>query len=348
MNQVVFTLARTTRLIAWIRASFLRGWSGNRPHRCGNRSAWAQEGLQNCFGQNANVHIDITHKKWLIASGVIFGAATAIYVPYAASSPAGPSGASGLGLAFGIVGFAFMIFAGLLGARKKIPVWRIGRAQTWMRGHLWLGLLSLPLILFHGGFRFGGPLTSTLMILLILVIASGVFGAVLQHYMPRIITTEVPLETIFEQIDRVRGQLLAEADEFIAGASALGNPLAATGARAAVATEELTTITETDIAPLQAFYSRQMRPFLEKPDARGQALANAAKARTIFDGLRTLLLPQLHGIVEDLQEICEEERQLRKQARLHHWLHGWLMLHIPMSLALLLLGAAHAYMALRY
>jgi len=294
------------------------------------------------------VRIDSTHGKWLIASVVILVAATAIYIPYAASSPLGPSGASGLGLAFGIAGFACMIFAGLLGARKKVPVWRIGRAQAWMRGHLWLGFLSLPLILFHGGFRFGGPLTSILMILLILVVASGVLGAVLQHYMPKVITAEVPLETIFEQIDRVRSQLLAEADEFIAGASALGNPLATAGARAAVATEELTAITEADVAPLRSFYSRQMRPFLEKPDARRQALADAAKARTIFDNLRTLLPPALHGIVEDLQEICEEERQLRKQARLHHWLHGWLMLHIPLSLALLLLGAAHAYMALRY
>jgi hypothetical protein len=294
------------------------------------------------------VRIDTTHKKWLIASLLILGAATFVYVPYAASSPMGPSGASGLGLVFGIAGFACMVFAGLLGARKKVPVWRIGRAQAWMRGHLWLGLLSLPLILFHGGFRFGGPLTSILMILLILVVASGIFGAVLQHYLPSVITSEVPLETIFEQIERVRGQLLAEADEFVAGASALGNPLATTGARAAVATEELNAISEADVAPLRNFYSRQMRPFLEKPDARGQALADASKARTVFEGLRTLLRPDLHGIVEDLQEICEEERQLRKQARLHHWLHGWLMLHIPLSLALLLLGAAHAYMALRY
>ena len=93
-------------------------------------------------------------------------------------------GGTPLGLAFGIVGFAFMIFAGLLGARKKVPVWRVGRAQTWMRGHLWLGVLALPMILFHAGFRFGGPLTTVLMVLLIIVVASGVFGAALQHYLP--------------------------------------------------------------------------------------------------------------------------------------------------------------------
>src|SRR5713226_2974348 len=94
-----------------------------------------------------------------------------------------------------------MVFAGLLGARKKVPVWRVGRAQTWMRGHLWLGLLSLPLILFHGGFRFGGPLTSVLMVLFIIVIVSGVLGAALQHYLPRVMTLQVPMETIYEEIE---------------------------------------------------------------------------------------------------------------------------------------------------
>ena len=51
-----------------------------------------------------------------------------------------------------------MIFAALLGARKKVPVWRVGRAQTWMRGHLWLGVLTLPLTIIQLQALFGfGP-----------------------------------------------------------------------------------------------------------------------------------------------------------------------------------------------
>src|ERR1700686_5620679 len=130
-----------------------------------------------------------------IASLGIFAAALALYVFYAWSAPQGPRGGSAIGLLFGLVGFGFMLYAAALGARKRVPTWRIGRAQAWMRGHLWLGLLSLPLILFHGGFRFGGPLTSILMILLMLVVTSGIFGAILQHYIPTIIPTEIPLET---------------------------------------------------------------------------------------------------------------------------------------------------------
>lgn len=294
------------------------------------------------------MRIDRSHRKWLVASLVILGAATFIYIPYALHSPAGPSGRSAVGLVFGIVGSTFMLFSGLLAARKKVPIWRVGSTQTWMRGHLWLGLLSLPLILFHGGFRFGGPLTSVLMVLVIIVIASGVFGAVLQHYLPGVMTVQVPFETIFEQIDSVRGQLLAEADEFVAVVYPSLNPVTATSPRRMSGPANTAAVSEDEAEPLHGFYLTEIRPFLQHPDARRHVLADPEKAREVFEGLRILLPPSLQETVKDLEDICEEERQLRRQVRLHHWLHGWLMLHVPLSLALLLLGAAHAVMALRY
>src|SRR5215470_4827458 len=278
------------------------------------------------------MRIDRTQRTWFIVSLAILIVATVVYVPYARSSPHGPSGASALGLTFGIVGFAFMIFAGLLAPRKRVPIWRVGSAQAWMRGHLWLGLLSLPLILFHGGFRFGGPLTTALMVLLIIVVGSGVFGAILHHYMPTVMTVETPLETIFEQLDRRRSQLLAEADNFVEVATAMEGPVASAAARAASATEDTGVAVEVDMTPLRSFYAREMRPFLQHPSERGRSLADPAKARTMFDGVRTLLPAELHETVKDLEEICEEERQLTKQSRLHHVMHDWLLLHIPLSL----------------
>jgi hypothetical protein len=294
------------------------------------------------------LRIDRTHRTWLIASLIILGVATAIYLAYATTSPSGPSGGSGLGLTFGIVGSLFMTFAGLLAARKKVPVWRLGRAQAWMRGHLWLGTLSLPIIFFHAGFRFGGLLTTVLMVLLIVVVVSGIFGAVLQHYMPPLMTTRIPMETIFEQIDRVRTQLIAEADEMV---EAVCGPLTPNQAEPA-ASKQRRAATATAVAtatiPLCNFYSREMRPFLQNERIQNSALASRAKAGGVFEGLRMLLPGDLHGIVRNLEEICEEERQFRRQIRYHHWLHGWLLLHVPLSLALLLLGCAHAVVALRY
>ena len=275
------------------------------------------------------MRIDHTHRKWLAASLIILGVSIAIYVPYAVRAPQGPTGGSALGLTFGIVGSAFMLFAGLLAGRKKFPIWRLGRAQAWMRGHLWLGLLSLPVILFHAGFRFGGPLTSVLMWLLIIVVASGLFGAVLQHYLPHMMTAQVPGETIFEQIQHVRDQLVTSADETIAAAEASANA-------------------EESAAPLADFYRREMRPFLESRGKRHQLLSNPDRSRSTFEGLRMLLPLGFQDAAKRLEQICEEERQLRRQSLLHHWLHGWLMLHIPLSFALLLLGVVHAITALRY
>src|SRR5579864_6815513 len=148
--------------------------------------------------------IDHTHRSWFIGSAIGLAAAIAVYIPYSLHSPQGPRGGSALGLVYGSVGFAFMLFAGLLGLRKKFPIWRIGRAQTWMRGHLWLGTLSFPLILMHGGFHFGGALTLVLMWLFAFVFASGILGAALQHFMPRFHTSRLPMETIYEELDHVR------------------------------------------------------------------------------------------------------------------------------------------------
>jgi hypothetical protein len=326
------------------------------------------------------MRLDRTQRGWAFASLAILAISAAVYAVYALNAPQGPRGGSSVGLIFGVIGFGFMIFAALLGARKRVPTWRIGRAQAWMRGHLWLGFLALPIILFHGGFHFGGMLTRVLMWLLIITVFSGVFGAVLQHYIPRVMTSDVPLETIYDEIGHVRLLLREEADRAVeslcgsmglrkasgeevqrAGGFTALRPIAAAlaplrtsaavsaGASAAVAAApEIVLLSETESAPLRRFYLQEVRPFLEKPKQRGQRLGDAVKAGNAFSGLRTLLPAAAHAALGDLEDICDEARQLTRQERLHRWLHGWLLLHIPLSLALILLGAFHAVMALRY
>ena len=68
----------------------------------------------------------------------------------------------------------------------------------------------------------------------------------------------------------------------------------------------------------------------------------------MFARLRALLPPSFHGAIADLENICEEERQLMRQKTLHLWLHGWLLTHIPLSFALLVLAIVHIVTALRY
>jgi hypothetical protein len=324
------------------------------------------------------MRMDQTQRGWAMGSLALFAISAVAYVIYASASAVGPSGSSFMGLVFGIVGFAFMIFAALLGARKRVPTWRVGRAKAWMRGHLWLGLLSLPMILFHGGFHFGGPLTAVLMWLTIITVVSGVYGAVLQNYIPSIMTRDVPLETIFDEVGNVRKALRMEADQVIesvcgrlglvreidegprAGGFTALRPIAASavplrtsagvsaGASAVAMAPEIVLLSDEESRPLRIFYFSEVRAFLEAPAWQWQCLGNPERAKKAFGSVRQLLPPVAHAALDDLSDICDEARQLMHQERLHRWLHGWLLVHIPISLALILLGAVHAFMALRY
>lgn len=296
--------------------------------------------------------IDRTHQPWAVASAAVLTSAAVAYLAAVSLSDQPWSGGSAMGLAYGIIGFGMMVFAGLLSVRKKFPIWRVGRAQTWMRGHLWLGLVSLPLILFHAGFAFGGPLTRVMMWLFIYVVVSGVAGAALQHVLPRVMFERLPMETIYEEIPHVRTQLVAESETIVAaacGALALVSEPAAERATSDSAARLASTvrIDADDSAPLREFYLTEMAPFLADPDG-AHPIANRVHADQTFARLRVVLPPSFHGAVGDLENICEEERQLTRQKTLHLWLHGWLLTHIPLSFALLALAVVHMLTALRY
>jgi hypothetical protein len=282
------------------------------------------------------MRIDKTHRPWMIATLGLFALSLAIYMLYAVRARGGPRGGSALGLTFGIAGYGLMLYAGLLGARKKIPVWRIGRAQTWMRGHIWMGLLSLPLILFHGGFAFRGPLTTVLMWLFFIVIGSGLLGALIQHYIPRMMTSRVPMETIYEEIPHVRAQLCQEADQLVATVYGAGD------------VSTLRDIEQEDRAHFREIYLGKVRPFLADPDAKEVELADPRRSAEVFESLRRIVAASVHPVLNDLENICEEEYQLSRQVRIYRWLHAWLLVHVPLSIALLALAAVHAVMALRY
>ena len=101
--------------------------------------------------------IDRSHRVWFVGSVLALAAAGLLFLPYAFSSVTGVSGGSKVGLIYGSLGSAMMLFAGLLGARKKFPTWRVGRATFWMRAHLVdrlpeLSIYSLP-CWFSNGWR---------------------------------------------------------------------------------------------------------------------------------------------------------------------------------------------------
>ena len=143
--------------------------------------------------------IDRSHLSWALFSGISLIAGTVSYVAYAWNSPKGPSGGSAMGLLFGVIGTFMMLFAGLLAARKPLRIRRIGSAQFWLKGHLWLGTLCIPFILFHSGFGWGGLLEQIMWYSLAIVAVSGFFGLAIQQFLPRLLWNRTPLETFDAQ-----------------------------------------------------------------------------------------------------------------------------------------------------
>ena len=308
--------------------------------------------------------IDHTHRRWLLCSAALFVIATVLYVVYATAAPEGPTGGSWQGMAFGVAGSALMIYTGLLAVRKKFPRWRsIGKAQTWLRGHIYLGLLSVPLILFHSGFGVGGLLEQLLLGILAIVVVSGVIGWILQMILPRLMKIGVPAEAIYEQIPAACAALCQTADTKVQGVC--GTLLGASHARsvdlslvvAAAPAKKGGGDDEFDPGtPLREFYLEVVRPFLASDPATlktlpadSQKLSSSVRAATAFEQARLSVLgDDMLEVVDEIEKICNERRMFLRQQRMHHWLHTWLFVHIPLSVALLVFGILHALTAIYY
>lgn len=300
--------------------------------------------------------LNADHRGWMILTVAATLAGAVSYRLYVAASPYGASGGSWPGLIYGIAGTLAMVLAGFLAARKKVRTWRLGPARTWMQMHIWLGILAVPMILFHAGFRLGGLLTTTLVVLFAIVTLSGLFGLALQQYLPAMMTQRVPLETLVGQIDHVRQGLATDAYELVASVAGVIPEAAEEQARLAAEQEALPArpgnwkqIARKPPAPapapeaalLKEVYLREIRPYLLRD----------ARARTTPPDIRTLAVrtpEEWRPKLERLAVICEESYQLAVQRRLHDVLHGWLFVHAPLSFALFVLVAFHIVMALKY
>ncbi len=260
-------------------------------------------------------------------------------------------GGTPLGLVFGIVSFAIFVFGALLSLRKKVVLWRIGTVQQWLRAHIWLTLLTIPLVLLHSGFRLGGPMTTLLMALYSVVMVSGIYGLFLQHQIPLIMKERLPTEIVYEQIPHIRSQLFLAAetmrDSFQSAASSpLSSAFSSTPSSAANSAPPVADA-ESEAA-LVEFLEDQVMPYLHARRGSRFGLGNSRYSDDTFRFLKLKVAEAYRGRVEEIQAWCDERRMLDLQTRLHHWLHGWLFVHVPFSFLLLMLAAWHAFVTLFY
>ncbi|MBL8758526.1 MAG: hypothetical protein JNK35_08865 [Phycisphaerae bacterium] len=378
--------------------------------------------------------IDDKQRPWATLFVVLALLATAIYFIDAPRHTAGPNGSTVVGLTFGILGFFLMLFCAFLGLKRRVPHWRLGRAQAWLRGHIWFGLLVSVLVAYHTGFRALGPIGWTLWGFLVFVTISGIVGLYIQQTVPRILlhglkplpsmNAESPAQQLkelmadcYKQAEAVvvkfAGSLDKPAPEMPPEAAAVpaqvgtpvasaaagtpatppataapkaapaptppaaapAAPVAAAPAAAPAGTGASATAVVAPPKPTAPPASPAAPPTPPKPAApkigppmggepvrrfwldtgaafwggeKGSPLANDSASASIFGALRTVTPAHIHPGIDDLEELAARRRQLDIQKRWMNVLHGWLIVHVPISWAFIVLVAVHAVIALRY
>jgi hypothetical protein len=313
------------------------------------------------------------HGRWLVASTIATAIAVALTILAARQSGRWPGGGSLVGLVYGVLAAAIFLFEVAI-VFKKTSVFRTQRwmlsAQTWMKAHIWLGLLTVPLVVLHSGGKLGGTMTTIFVVVFTVVILSGVWGLVLQNLLPRLLLDAAPAETVYSQIDNVGRQYAADAKRLVllacggdddampaltsalapaAGSHHIHGAARHVGAQVKRSPHPANDLPEPMPSPaIQNALVRDVHPFLETGASDHGVLGSRQRNTWYFDDLRLRVEPELRTLVSQLEELCERRRQLNLQRRLHFWLHNWMWVHLPLSIALIVLLVGHVVFALRF
>lgn len=232
-----------------------------------------------------------------------------------------PHGGSPLGLLYGAIGFALMLLLSFFGIRKRWYRSTFGTLEQWMQSHIWLGVLVLVILLFHTGGRFEDKVAVATLIVMAIVVASGIVGAVLYVTVPRLLTEVESNLTV----DEISDQL---------------NQLGRSMARIASARS----------APFQRIHDELVKQSTPGVLAGWRLLLSRLgrrKQSEATDWTRLIaLVPKEEQ--DELRQMLVLSRQRRElllrlifQQRYKNVLEFWLYIHVPFTIALLVLSIVH-------
>ena len=230
-------------------------------------------------------------------------------------------GGSRGGIAYGALGTLAILILLYFGVRKRSYRSTWGTLEGWLQCHIYLGLLSAVLILFHTGFRFHDKVALAAFLVLLAVVASGFWGAVVYTGVPRRLTeVEGDLEPVAmaEQLEQI-GRAMAR----------LANGHSASFQKVCAAL--LAEMVPERLAGWKLLFGGVVRKGRDAATPWAAELARVPAAEQ--DELRQLLV-----LARQRREL---HQRLLVQQRYRNQLEVWLYLHLPLSLALVALVAAH-------
>lgn len=267
-------------------------------------------------------------RRWRWIALALLAALGAVFAWFALDGEIHGGTAIGLVLGFLALGLILLLLA--FGVRKRAYKSRFGRLETWLQSHVYLGLLSLAVVLFHTGWRFEDRLAVAALVALVLVVATGLVGAVLYTTVPRLLTEVESDLAPAEMSDRLN-QIAASMARLAAGKSA---------AFQRIQSSVLAESTPGTLAGWRIVFTGRRKDRPVAGEGPGwQALLGRVERTEQEDLRRLLVLSRQHK---------ELHQRLVYQQRYRNLLDAWLWLHLPLSLALLVLVVAHGVAALYY
>lgn len=272
-------------------------------------------------------------RRYLWFSLAFLGAVIAAYVLHDPQEP--PNGGTLFGYALGGVATALILWLTWFGIRKRRYASSLGSVQGWLSAHVYLGLILPIVVLLHAGFQVGFNVHTLAFVLLVLVVASGVYGVYLYVTTP-------------DRISANRG-----------GASRpeLFNQLVDLDERARRATRDLPTafvdLVQSGAVRTQlgdTLWSRLRGKDLSTitiPDT-GEVVSNAGQEAALdwmADQQSRVSDPEAAARIGELSALLRNKRRLLKQLRqdlkLQASLELWLYAHVPLTSALLVAVLVH-------
>ncbi|MBN9118123.1 MAG: hypothetical protein J0I06_02990 [Planctomycetes bacterium] len=258
---------------------------------------------------------------------------------------------SPFGVACGAVVGAIVFFEMAILPRKWLRGRRLGATVLWMQFHIWLGIVSLPIVLIHSGFGFGNPLTAITLALFLAVIASGLWGHIMQQWLPRRMLAEVPNETIAARVDFTGSYHAGEAARIIVELTGADeghcDEIESDHPECPVPTNP-GVVTGHTASELCWFAEKLLLPYLRSGRRSRSPLTARVEVERRFAEFRELAPEAAHPALRRLETLCELRRQWDSLVRLNYWLHNWLVIHLPLSVTMTGLMMLHAVRALKY
>lgn len=245
-----------------------------------------------------------------------------------------PNGGTLLGYALGTLGALLIVWLAWFGIRKRNYTSTSGTVQGWLSAHVYLGVALLVVVLLHAGFQFGWNVHTLAFVLMVLVIASGLYGVAIYMKHPERLSenrggasrSELldQLEDIDRRSRRVAQKLPEPFQEFVTSGiqrTELGSTL-----WQRLRNEDRSRI---QLPGAAATVANQGQEAAMDWLAEQQSRADADSATTIAE---------LSALLRNKRKLL---RQVREDLRLQAGIEIWLYAHVPLSAALLMALLAH-------